>query len=58
MRQQIIYGLSSVRKSAGLTSSIIILYTLSRTRTLFNNSALYEQESIKEEIADILTGEK
>ena len=49
LQQQIFHGLSSVCKSAGVKSSIIIL--------IFT-PAWSEQESIKGEIADILTGDK
>ena len=65
--QKIFHGLSSVHKSVGLKSSIIIFYTISRFSWRFswprseiedNNFAFYEQESVEEEIADILTADK
>ena len=60
--QKIFHGLSSVHKSVGLKSSIIIFYTISRSwpqsEIEDNNFAFYEQESVEEEIADILTADK
>ena len=60
--QKIFHGLSSVHKSVGLKSSIIIIYTISRSwprsEIEDNNFAFYEQESVEEEIADILTADK
>ena len=60
--QKIFHGLSSVHKSVGLKSSIIIFYTISRSwpqsEIEDNNFAFYEQESVEEEIADILTTDK
>ena len=65
--QKIFHGLSSVHKSVGLKSSIIIFYTILRFSWHFswprseiedNNFAFYEQESVEEEIADILTADK
>ena len=64
--QQIVHGLSSVRKSTGVKSSIIIvlhnftqLLVITRseieTTLLKVNSAQSKQESIMEEIVDILT---
>ena len=60
--QKIFHGLSSVHKSVGLKSSIIIFYTISRSwprsEIEDNNFAFYEQERVEEEIADILTADK
>ena len=60
--QKIFHGLSSVHKSVGLKSSIIIFYTISRSwpqsEIEDNNFAFYEQESVEEEITDILTADK
>ena len=60
--QKIFHGLSSVHKSVGLKSSIIIFYTISRSwprsEIEDNNFAFYEQESVEEEIADIFTADK
>ena len=65
--QKIFHGLSSVHKSVGLKSSIIIFYTISHFSWRFswprseiedNNFAFYEQESMEEEMADILTADK
>ena len=59
--QKIFHGLSSVNKSVGL-KSMIIFYTISRSwpwsEIEDNNFAFYEQESVEEEITDILTADK
>ena len=60
--QKIFNGLSSVHKRVGLKSSIIIFYTVSRSwpwsEIEDNNFVFYEQESVEEEITDILTADK